>query len=177
MLPKGKEGCGSSVQQHSAASDWHPHTHSRVHFLPLSDPLYAAERVSFPGLRAQSWSALSPKSIDYAVSSSCHYWCAVLLCYSYRVYISLVLVLELQALRSFSCVCRTLTIVVNTFIAWLSNSHVQLMFWFISQSCFISTFSQTYIIVNKWLHRPLIWVLIWLFSVVLVSLACKYLAG
>lgn len=42
----GEEGCGSFVQQYCETSDWHSHTHSRVHLYTPTDPLHAFERVS-----------------------------------------------------------------------------------------------------------------------------------
>lgn len=41
----GKEGCGSSVQQHRETPDWRAFADSRIHQRTLADPLHASERV------------------------------------------------------------------------------------------------------------------------------------
>lgn len=46
----GKEGCGSSVQQHRETSDRRPFADGRVHQRALADPLHASERVRCAGL-------------------------------------------------------------------------------------------------------------------------------
>lgn len=45
----GKEGCGSSVQQHRETPDWRAFADSRVHQRTLADPLHASERVRSAG--------------------------------------------------------------------------------------------------------------------------------
>lgn len=44
----GEEGCGSLVQQHRQAADWHPRPHGGIHLFETRNPLHASERVSFP---------------------------------------------------------------------------------------------------------------------------------
>lgn len=41
----GQKGRGSFVLQYCETSDWHSHTHSRIHFYTPTDPLHASERV------------------------------------------------------------------------------------------------------------------------------------
>lgn len=46
FLSSGEEGCGSLVQQHRQAADWHPRAHGGVHLFQTRDPLHAPARVS-----------------------------------------------------------------------------------------------------------------------------------
>lgn len=47
LLSSGEEGCGSLVQQHRQAADWHPRAHGGIHQFQTRNPLHAPERVSF----------------------------------------------------------------------------------------------------------------------------------
>lgn len=64
----GKEGCGSSVQQHRETSDRRPLADGRIHQRARADPLHASERVRCAGLfELLSAAALSPDNLQFEI--------------------------------------------------------------------------------------------------------------